>query len=292
MNVRLVDVDGHNFPNLALMKISAYHKQRGDNVDWAVGTEPCDIVYMSKVFTFTPDDDTIYQADEIVKGGTGYGLDNKLPNEIENMCPDYTIYPQFPEAYGFLTRGCPRNCPFCIVTQKEGKESKQVADLSDFCGKQKTIELLDPNLLACKDREKLLQQLIDSGAWIDFTQGLDIRLTDKYIAGMLKKIKTKSLHFAWDNADIDLSGQFEMVKRITGLDCRKLAAYVLTNFNTTHEQDLYRIYKLREIGIDPYVMIYEKKNAPRRTRLLQRWVNNKTIWRKCDRFENYDPRMG
>jgi len=292
MNIGLVDVDGHNFPNLPLMKISAYHKQRGDNVTWATGLEHFDAVYMSKVFTFTPDDDTIYQADEIIKGGTGYGLKNKLPDEVEHIYPDYAIYPQFKEAYGFLTRGCPRNCKFCIVSKKEGLCSRQVADLSEFWRNQKTIKLLDPNLLACKDREKLLKQLIDSKAWIDFTQGLDIRLTDKYIAEMLKKVKTKLLHFAWDNANDDLSKNFEMVKLVTELDCRKLLAYVLTNFNSTHEQDLYRIYKLREIGVDPYVMIYDKSNAPRETRLLQRWVNNKRIWRLCDKFEDFDPRIG
>jgi hypothetical protein len=109
---------------------------------------------------------------------------------------------------------------------------------------------------------------------------------------MLKKVNIKLLHFAWDNPNEDLSGQFEMLKQITGLGFRKLAAYVLTNYNSTHEQDLYRVYKLREIGIDPYVMIYDKENAPRQTRMLQRWVNNKIIWRSCDRFEDYDPKLG
>jgi radical SAM superfamily enzyme YgiQ (UPF0313 family) len=126
MKIGLVDVDSKNFPNLPLMKLSAYHKfcgiykQRGDTVSWAIGLEQYDILYMSKIFTFTPDDKTVYQSEEIIKGGTGYGLKNKLPDNIEHIYPDYSLYPQYHEAYGFLTRGCPRNCEFCIVGQKEG----------------------------------------------------------------------------------------------------------------------------------------------------------------------------
>jgi hypothetical protein len=133
----------------------------------------------------------------------------------------------------------------------------------------------------------MLQSLIKCGASVDFTQGLDIRLTDKYIARILKKIKIKRIHFAWDNPDEDLSGQFEMVKKVTGFCYRKLGVYVLTNFSSTHEQDLYRIYKLREIGVDPYIMVYDKANAPHVTRQVQRWVNNRRIWRSCERFEEY-----
>ena len=269
------------------MKLSAYHKSKGDNVVWANALEYYDKLYISKIFTFTPDYQHYYHADEIIKGGTGYNLKNKLPDEIEHISPDYNLYPQFPEAYGFLTRGCPRNCGFCIIGGKEGCRSIQVAELSEFWRGQKIIKLLDPNLLACSDREKILRSLIDSNAWVDFTQGLDIRLTDKYIAEMLKKIKIKYLHFAWDNPNEDLIGQFEMVKKVTGLECRKIAAYVLTNYNSSHKQDLYRVCKLREIGVDPYVMIYDKENAPRETRRLQGWVNNKRIWRKCERFEDY-----
>jgi hypothetical protein len=286
--IRLLDVDGHNFPNLPLMKLSAWHKQRGDNVEWAAAAEHCDLLYMSKVFTFTPDDNQYYQADEIIKGGTGYGLNNKLPPEIEHIYPDYSLYPALTKdkAYGFLTRGCPRDCGFCIVSQKEGKCSRQVAELGEFWRGQKMIRLLDPNLLACADREKILQSLIDSRAFIDFTQGLDIRLLDNHIADMLKNIKVKLLHLAWDNPNEDLRAKFEMVKNITGFGHRKLIAYVLTNFNTTHEQDLYRVCELRKIGINPYTMIYDKYNAPRETRRIQAWTNNRRLWESCERFED------
>ena len=165
MKIGLVDVDGHRFPNLALMKISAWHKNYGDTVEWAGSLEHYDVVYMAKVFTFTPDDIQSYQADEIVKGGTGYDLTSKLPNEIESCYPDYNLYGIEDTAYGYLSRGCPRKCRFCIVAEKEGMQAHKVANLSRFWSGHKHIKLLDPNLLACPDWENLLGQLADSGAW-------------------------------------------------------------------------------------------------------------------------------
>ena len=287
MNIGLYDVDGHNFPNIPLMKISAFHKNQGDSVVFANTFEHYDRVYMSKVFTFTPDFPYCFNADEVIKGGTGYGLENKLSDEIENQCPDYSLYPQFSEAYGFLTRGCPRNCPFCIVTQKEGRKSVQVADLDNFYRGQRVIKLLDPNITACAERERLFKQLIRSKAWVDFTQGIDIRLISG-VEELITKMKIKMLHFAWDNPNEDLTKYFQDFKKKTNLDERRLRVYVLTNFNSTHEQDLYRVYKLRELGYDPYIMIYEKDSAPKITRHLQRWVNNKIIFRSCD-FSDYAP---
>ena len=292
MKIGLIDVDGHHFPNLALMKISAWHKARGDDVEWCFPLQHYDIVYQSKVFddTYSPDIDWTPNADVILKGGTGYGLDNKLPDEVEHMYPDYGIYPELTKdtAYGFLTRGCPRHCDFCIVGDKEGLRSIKVADLSEFWRGQKNIVLLDPNILACKDRMELLDQLIESRALVDFSQGLDIRLTNDAVAEKLSRIRVKRLHFAWDNPEQDLTPYFE---RFTKAYSRKSSSgkvvYVLTNFNSTMEQNLYRIYTLRDLGYDPYVMVYDKPNAPREIRDLQRWVNNKFIFRKCSRFEEY-----
>lgn len=291
MKIGLIDVDGHNFPNLPLMKLSAYHKSLGDKVDWWNGLEHYDMVYMSKVFTDTPDCEFAIQADEVIRGGTGYDLKNVLPKEVECICPDYSLYPQYNQAYGFLTRGCPRGCGFCVVAEKEGRKSKQVADLQDFWVGQKEIKLLDPNLLACREHEKLLKQLADSGAWIDFTQGLDIRLTTPDNISLLNNIKVKMLHFAWDNPKQDLTDHFRRFKELTELDYRKLGVYVLTNYNSTFKEDLFRIYTLRDLGYSPYVMIYDKANAPRQTRLLQRWVNNRIVFRTVTRFEDYDARM-
>ena len=293
MKIGLIDVDGHRWPNLCLMKLSAYHKARGDMVEWHDGRKHYDLVYMSRVFTdsYSKDFPGAIHADCVVKGGTGYDLDNRLPEEVEHIFPDYTLYPQFVgTAYGFLSRGCPRGCGFCIVGKKEGLSSVAVANLSEFWCGQKEIKLLDANLLACPDWERLLVQLADSGATVDFTQGLDIRLATPEKVRVLNKVKTKMLHFAWDDPEEELIPYFKRFAEMTTVrDCRKRRAYVLTNYGSTHEQDLYRIYTLRDIGYDPYVMVYEKATAPPITRHLQRWVNNKWVFRAVSDFKDYDP---
>lgn len=295
MRIGLIDVDGHNFPNLALMKISAYHKAKGDTVEWCFPLDRYDIVYQSKVFdnTYSPDIEWEPQADKIIKGGTGYGLDNTLPFEIEHMYPDYSIYPKLTEdtAYGFLTRGCPRGCDFCIVAYKEGRRSRKVADLSEFWRGQKNIVLLDPNILACREHPDLLRQLIDSEACVDFNQGLDIRLTTERNIDLINQVKVKSIHFAWDNAKDDLKPYFERYEALAKHKPhgRYGTVYCLTNFGSTMEENLYRIYTLRDLGFDPYVMVYDKPNAPKEIRDLQRWCNNVMIFRSCPRFEDYDP---
>lgn len=273
------------------MKISAWHKAHGDDVDWWNGLERYDRVYQSKVFdnTYTPDMQHAIQAPEVILGGTGYGLGNRLPDNIEHMMPDYSLYGITDTAYGFLTRGCPRACPFCIVAQKEGRKSIKVADLSEWWNGQKEIKLLDPNTLACRSHMELLGQLAQSGAWVDFTQGIDARMLTVGNILALNAVKTKMLHFAWDlmeQSDTVLRG-LALYKQHGKLDERKTRVYVLVNYGTTMEDNLYRIYHLREIGYDPYVMVYDKPNAPREIKRLQRWVNNKYIWRSCARFEDY-----
>lgn len=301
MKIGLIDVDGHNFPNLPLMKLSAWHKQQGDSVEWyePMFTGHCDRVYMSKVFTFTPDYEYCIDADKIIRGGTGYSYPDgglKLPDEIEHIYPDYTIYhDRIPEtrntAYGFLTRGCPRGCDFCIVEKKEGRTARKVADLSEFWNGQKNIVLLDPNMFACREWKNLSQQLIDSRAWIDFSQGCDIRLMTPEKVNMLCQMKINQIHFAWDNySDKDMIlPRFREFKEITGWDKRKLSVYVLCNFNTTLEQDLERVYTLRELGYTPYIMIYDKQNVKRGSdlRRLQRWVNSKPAFYAVEKFEDF-----
>ena len=293
MKIGLVDVDGHNFPNIALMKISAWHKSHGDSVQWAGSLEHYDMVYMAKVFTFTPDDVQAYQADEIVRGGTGYDLTSRLPDEIESYYPDYNLYSIKDTAYGYLTRGCPRQCPFCIVGQKEGVQTYKVAALQQFWRGQKHIKLLDPNLLACPDWENLLGQLADSGAWVDFTQGLDIRLMTDEKAAAINEVRYSMLHFAWDDpSDVITLEKLKEYRKIWKGSQRNLSVYVLTNFHSTHEEDLYRVYTLMEMGYDPYIMIFDKFNAPDETRYLQRWVNNKLIFRTIKKFEDFDHTRG
>ena len=291
MKIGLIDVDGHNFPNLCLMKLSAYHKARGDTVEWHDGRKHYDLVYMSRVFTDTYSKDYAgpVHADRIVKGGTGYGLDNKLPHEVEHICPDYGLYPQFlGTAYGFLSRGCPRGCGFCIVGEKEGRRTVAAADLSEFWRGEREIKLLDANILACPDWERLLGQLAKSRAEVDFTQGLDVRLITPEKAEALNRIRTKRLHFAWDDPAADLTPYFRRFLELTNVkDARKLRVYVLTNYGSTHEQDLYRVETLRGMGYTPYVMVYDRPSAPKITLQLQRWVNNKRIFYTVSRFEDY-----
>lgn len=294
MRIGLIDVDSHNFPNLALMKISAYHKAKGDSVEWAIPMLRYDRVYMSKIFDDSSDIESYPIADVIEKGGRAFNKQKKLPEYIESIYPDYSLYDVTNIAYGYLTRGCPRACDFCDVVNLEGKISHKVADLSQFWNGQKEIKLLDPNLLACKERVGLLQQLIDSRAWIDFTQGLDIRFMTEEIENMLMQMKIKLIHFAWDkmNDNSKIERNLASFKEQTKLDMRKLQVYVLTNYGTTIEQDLYRVYRLRELGYTPYIMIYDKAHAPKQIRYLQRWVNNKIIFRTCEKFEDYNCKIG
>ena len=309
MKIGLYDVDSHNFPNLPLMKISAWHKSQGDEVEWWFPMMHYDKVYVSKVFgdEYSQMDMTAISADEIVFGGTGFAItvedgkevyhkdrDKDLPYEIEHIYPDYSLYPELTKdkAYGILTRGCCNNCSFCIVSQKEGMCSHKVADLSEWWRGQKEIILLDANILACKDRISLLQSLIDSGATVDFTQGLDARFITPEIAEMLGKIKTKMYHFAFDfmkNEKAIIKGLKTFVD-IVKPDERKCCVYVLTNYDTTFEQDYYRIKKLQELGLSPDVRIYRKNTAPPITRDLQRWCNNRFIYRSGVDFYDYIPR--
>lgn len=321
MRIGLIDVDGHNYPNLPLMKLAAYHKKLGHEVMWyeplihgeLPGSQrrPLDRVYMSKVFSFTPDYAHFVYANEVIKGGSGYCIelvngreiyhkerDVELPYEVEHIYPDYSIYYGRVKnientAYGFCSRGCPRGCSFCHVKEKEGSCSHKVADLSEFWHGQKYISLCDPNVLACKDWKDILQQLIDSKASVDFNQGVDIRLMTEEKAEMLKKVKIKQIHFAYDRyEDRDvIEEKFRAFKEITGWEHHKVSVYVLTNFNTTPEQDLTRIMFLRECDFAPFVMIYDKEHIVQGGFYshLQRWANRRDIFWKVDSFDDYLP---
>ena len=308
MRIGLIDVDGHNFPNLPLMKLSAYYKKQGYEVEWY---DPMfggmyDAVYMSKVFSFTPDYEYPINARNVIKGGSGYCIrlvdgkevydknkDVGLPYDIEHIFPDYSLYGITDTAYGFLTRGCPRNCNFCHTTQKDGACSVKVADLSEFWNGQKNIILLDQNILACIDSEELLKQLADSKAKVEFNGGLDVRMLTESNMKILKQIKMNQIHFAWnryEDKNIVLPKLKMFYETFGQKYCRsKVQCYVLTNFNTTHEQDIERVTELRKLSMSPYIMRYDKENIPRGSTVnkLARYCNNRMFFWKYQTFEDY-----
>lgn len=264
MKIGLIDVDGHNFPNLSLMRISSYHKAKGDEVEWWVGDLfYYDVVYMSKIFSFSPDIDEPMNVGELYKGGSGYAIqlidgkevydkskDNELPEEIERCFPDYSIYPKYDFAVSMTSRGCPRGCSFCHVAAKEGRCARKVADVKDFWNGQKEIVILDPNITALKPSDKfdLYQQYIETKAKLNFSQGLDIRLITDADMEYINQMRLKTLHFAWDNPKDKLENKFRLFADKFRRKSNIGTVYCLTNYNSTMQENLYRIYTLRDMG--------------------------------------------
>lgn len=303
MRVGLIDVDGHNYPNLPLMKLSAWHKSLGHDVEWYnhESGKWYDIVYMSKVFSFTKDYAHEVRADAVIKGGSRYAIslvngkevydkskDINLPYGVEHIMPDYGLYGIENTAYGFMSRGCPRGCGFCHVAAKEGRCSEKVADLKEFWTYQKEIVLMDPNILACRDSKDMLKQLGDSGAKVDINRGLDARLlTDENIE-LIRNINLTRIHFAWDRM-VDskiIKENLLRFKLMTGLPHRKVSVYILTNFDTSLEEDLERIYFCRSIDFSPFPMVYNKSDAPSIYKKLQEWCNGRIFW-AAPTFDGY-----
>ena len=293
MNIGLIDVDGHNFPNFALMRISAYHKARGDQVEWANPFNRYDKVMASKVFTFTPDFNYLtLQTDIVEKGGTGYDITGRLPKEIENSrLMDYSIYPQYSFSLQFFSRGCIRKCPFCLVREKEGYI--QAVEPVELNPEGKWIEVLDNNFFANPEWRHAIRYLLKQNQMVNL-HGVDVRIMNEEQAFYLGKLRLKRrIHIAWDLPSIDLTDKLrEVTKYITP---RNLSCYVLVGYNSTVEQDMYRLSRLRELGISPFVQPYRDFNNDRKPTLyeqdLAQWANKHQIFKACE-FKDFSPRKG
>lgn len=293
MKIGLVDVDGHNFPNFALMRISAWHKAHGDDVEWAMPLfGNYDLVYQSKIFTFTPDKTEFDGVSEVIRGGTGYNVRSELDPLIESTSEmDYSIYPQYPFSVLFLSRGCIRRCPFCLVFKKEEHIHSVMPTQLNPNGKW--IEVLDNNFFANPQWYASISYLMEVGQPVNL-HGVDIRIMDEEQAYWLNKLRLrKSIHIAWDLPEVDLTDKLREVTRY--IKPWKLMCYVLVGYNSTMEQDLYRIERLRELGIKPYVMPYrdfENKTKPSQyVKDLAQYTNKPMIFRSC-KFEDFSPRKG
>ena len=297
MEIGLIDVDGHNFPNFALMKISAWHKAKGDNVEWA---QPVDLftqkhydrIYASKIFTFSPDVDyKQYLYTELQKGGTGYDIKSRLPKEIEDCrLIDYSIYPQYPFSVQFFSRGCIRHCPFCLVHDKEG--GIQPVTPHELNPRGEWIEILDNNFFANPKWREAVDYILQTGQKVKL-HGVDVRIMNEEQAEALNRMKhVGTINIAWDLPKMDLRPQLEAMVR--HVNPNKIACYVLVGFNSTKEQDLYRVRTLKEFGIVPFAQAYrdfENKRTPSQyEKDFCRWCDNR-FFRNID-FMDFEPRKG
>lgn len=291
--IGLIDVDGHNFPNLALMKLAAWHKVQGDTVEWYSGIDHYDKVYMSKVFAFTPDELRVIQADEVIKGGSGYRMyDQWLPDEVEHICPDYSLYPMYKEAYGFLTRGCVNKCSFCIVPRKEGVIRKH-ADISEFLCDRKSAILLDNNIISCEWGLSQIDKIISLGVKVDFNQGIDCRLIarDKSIAELLSKVSwIRYIRMAYDSSAIteEVKQAIAYLKE-AGIKPYKMFFYMLVKDGQIEDAEC-RALMLDYLECVPFAMPYRDldNNIPPTAaqKRFARWVNMRATFKSCT-YSNY-----
>lgn len=293
MKIRLHDADS-KIPNLALMRLSAFWKGQGADVDFWRG-EPADRVYVSTVFTRTQPDIEALRAlhPEVIIGGTGWDVAAALPDEVEASRPDYSLY-GIDYGLGFLWRGCANKCAFCYVPRKEGA-MRQVATLADLINpKSNRLILLDNNLTAAPNVVEILAEIADRHLTVNFNQGLDIRRVTPEIAAALARVrfsnhtfKRDSLHFAFDQPalEADIRRGVRILAE-AGIKPYRLTVYMLCGYNTTFEQDMHRFNVLRELGCDPYVMIYNDR-GDHQLRHFDRWVNGRVY--KADSWDHYQP---
>ena len=292
MRIGLVDVDGHNFPNFALMRIAGYHRAQGDMVERAVPMFGAyDRVYQSKIFTFSPDVTDDWHC-EVVRGGTGYDIHSRLPDEIEaSTAMDYTLYPRYPFSVQFFSRGCIRRCPFCLVHAKEGNiHPVEPVELNPH---GMWIEVLDNNFFANPEWRSAVKYLMERRQPVNF-HGVDVRILTPEHAYWLNKLRLRGcVHIAWDLPEVDLTDKLrEMVAHIKPY---KIMCYILVGFNSTVAQDMYRIERCRQLGIKPFVIPfrdYDNATMPSQyTRDLASYVNKTQVFKSCS-FAEFQPRKG
>ena len=288
MRIGIIDVDGRHFPNLALMKLSAWHKAQGDAVEWWNGFTHYDRVYLSKVFTFTPDHDTVIDADEIITGGTGYKDYGTLPAEVEIMFPDYSIYPQYRQAIGFLTRGCCRTCPWCIVPRKEGNIRPAATWEQIKRPDSRELVLMDNNVLASDHGLEQIGRMGHEEVWVDFNQGLDARLITPDTASLLAKLRwIRFVRMSCDtSAMVPVIEQAAAYLREAGIAASRLWSYLLVQDVADAHQ---RVLALEAMGLDVFAQPYRDYDGGEPTeeqKAFARWVNVKSVHRSCA-WEDY-----
>lgn len=288
MLVGLHDSDKTDFPNYALMKISAWHKAKGDQVEWWNPLFTYDRVYSSKVFTFTPENP--YLPENTIKGGTGYGVYTELPAEIDAMFPDYSIYPKCDYAIGFLTRGCIRKCPWCVVPKKEGQIREYRTWREIKRPDSRDIVFMDNNVLACQHGIEQIEDMGGANVRIDFNQGLDARIITPEIAGLLSKVKwIRSVRMSCDT-DAMLNVVLTAIDRLAekGIKPYRVFVYLLVQDIESAER---RAIALREAGADvfaqPYRDFVNNTEPDKEQKRFARWVNRKEIFKTVKRFADY-----
>ena len=317
--IGLVDVDGHAkkklwggtiHPNIALGKISRWHKQQGDTVEWAIPLKHYDVVYMSKVFNFSPDDLTAYDADEIVRGGTGYDVHSQLPSEIDRLQPDYSIYPLIrPDtAFGFLTRGCPNKCKWCVVPKKEGA-IRPYMDVDEIAieGRHNLV-LMDNNIIAAGDYAKeQMRKIIKRGYRVDFNQAIDARLMTDEFADLMARMKwiDRRIRFGCDTtAQVPHCERAMQMLNEAGYH-GEYFIYIMLNddFQESYGRIDYwswrskesrrlklpqRIYPHSQPYRDPMKRVH---TFPQWQKDVTHWVNNRALFHTMP-FPDFEPRKG
>jgi len=283
MHIALHDSEYNGYPNLALMKLSAFHKALGDTTTLFKPNQTYDKVYSAKIFTWT--EESKHLPVDCIKGGTGYDISSHLPDEVNKLCPDYSLY-HCSKSYGFLTRGCPNHCSWCFVPEKEGNIRPE-SDITDFAQHPEVI-LMDNNVLAHEHGIQQIEKIIKLGLKIDFNQGLDARLIDDSIAKLLGKVKwLNPLRLACDTS-AQMDHVYKAVQLLRWHNCTpsRYFCYVLVK---DVEDALERVRFLKGIYVDPFAQPYrDKSGAPASLaqRRFARWVNHKAIF-KSVLWEDY-----